>query len=122
MSRNSRLEFAPSPQSVPYLTQCRRILNGNEFKFGLIQPAMSYSFTTRTGCLLHYIIILCPYKTCLRAFERFSGRKTCPMCRRDAYETRVIHEGAKRHKDASATRLVYNPPCRIVVIALTDAP
>ncbi|KAL5256650.1 hypothetical protein ACHWQZ_G011788 [Mnemiopsis leidyi] len=45
------------------------------------------------------------HKACLKAFERYSGRKTCPMCRRDQYETRVIHEGAKRHRDNSATRI-----------------
>ncbi|XP_063695052.1 RING finger protein 32-like [Bolinopsis microptera] len=45
------------------------------------------------------------HKACLKAFERYSGRKTCPMCRRDQYETRVVHEGAKRHKDNSATRI-----------------
>lgn len=43
-------------------------------------------------------------QACLKAFERYSGKKTCPMCRRDQYETRVIHEGAKRHRDNSATR------------------
>ncbi|XP_046861904.1 RING finger protein 32-like [Xenia sp. Carnegie-2017] len=39
---------------------------------------------------------------CLRAFEKFSGGKTCPMCRKEQYETRLIHEGRKlwRHKCA----------------------
>lgn len=42
------------------------------------------------------------HKTCLQAFERFSGGKTCPMCRKEEYETRVIHEGRKlwQHKCA----------------------
>ncbi|XP_074646132.1 RING finger protein 32-like [Tubulanus polymorphus] len=42
---------------------------------------------------------------CLKAFERFSGKKSCPMCRRQQYETRVIHEGAKHHRDSCATRI-----------------
>ena len=41
---------------------------------------------------------------CLKAFERFSGRKNCPMCRRKEYETRVIYEGAKVHRYDAAAR------------------
>jgi len=45
------------------------------------------------------------HKHCLQAFEKYTGRKTCPMCRRDRYETRIIHEGAQRHKETCATRI-----------------
>ncbi|XP_078661910.1 RING finger protein 32-like [Branchiostoma floridae x Branchiostoma belcheri] len=45
------------------------------------------------------------HKACLQAFERFSGKKTCPLCRRDQYQTRVIHEGAKQHRVKCATRI-----------------
>ncbi|KAM4534080.1 RING finger protein 32 [Odontesthes bonariensis] len=42
------------------------------------------------------------HRACLQAFERFSGRKSCPMCRRELYETRVIYDGSRlfRHKCA----------------------
>ncbi|RXM35036.1 RING finger protein 32 [Acipenser ruthenus] len=39
------------------------------------------------------------------AFERFSGKKTCPMCRKELYETRVIHDGARPYKTKCATRI-----------------
>ncbi|CAB1349482.1 unnamed protein product, partial [Coregonus sp. 'balchen'] len=29
------------------------------------------------------------HRACLQAFERFSGRKCCPMCRKEQYETRL---------------------------------
>ncbi|XP_041371978.1 RING finger protein 32-like [Gigantopelta aegis] len=45
------------------------------------------------------------HRACLQAFERFTGRKTCPMCRREQYQTRVIHEGAKAYKQICATRI-----------------
>ncbi|MGH0159206.1 UNVERIFIED_CONTAM: hypothetical protein FKN15_036970, partial [Acipenser sinensis] len=38
-----------------------------------------------------------------QAFERFSGKKTCPMCRKELYETRVIHDGARLYKTKCAT-------------------
>ncbi|XP_066300181.1 RING finger protein 32-like [Branchiostoma lanceolatum] len=45
------------------------------------------------------------HKACLQAFERFSGKKTCPLCRKDQYQTRVIHEGARHHRVKCATRI-----------------
>lgn len=45
------------------------------------------------------------HKACLQAFERFTGKKTCPMCRREQYQTRVIHEGAKQHRNKCATMI-----------------
>ncbi|KAK3087334.1 hypothetical protein FSP39_004798, partial [Pinctada imbricata] len=42
-------------------------------------------------------------QACLQAFERFTGRKTCPMCRREQYQTRVIYEGSKQHRIRCAT-------------------
>ncbi|XP_064644606.1 RING finger protein 32-like [Lineus longissimus] len=45
------------------------------------------------------------HKNCLKAFERFSGKKTCPMCRKEQYQTRVIHEGAKVHRQKCATMI-----------------
>ncbi|KAL5011029.1 hypothetical protein ScPMuIL_013334 [Solemya velum] len=45
------------------------------------------------------------HKTCLQAFERFTGRKSCPMCRKEQYQTRVIHEGSKLHRIKCAVRI-----------------
>ena len=43
-------------------------------------------------------------QACLESFERFTGRKSCPMCRRQKYQARVIHEGAAIHRHESATK------------------
>lgn len=42
-------------------------------------------------------------QACLQSFERFTGRKSCPMCRKEEYQTRLVHEGAThlRHKMAT---------------------
>ncbi|KAJ8322165.1 hypothetical protein KUTeg_000636 [Tegillarca granosa] len=45
------------------------------------------------------------HPACLQAFERFTGKKTCPMCRKEQYQTRVIHEGSKQHRIKCATRI-----------------
>ncbi|XP_072364309.1 RING finger protein 32 isoform X2 [Scyliorhinus torazame] len=45
------------------------------------------------------------HRICMQAFERFSGRKSCPMCRKEQYQTRVIHDGARLHRIKCATRV-----------------
>ncbi|XP_070709447.1 RING finger protein 32 [Pempheris klunzingeri] len=45
------------------------------------------------------------HRACLQAFERFSGRKCCPMCRKEQYETRVIHDAARLFRHQCATRI-----------------
>lgn len=46
------------------------------------------------------------HRTCLQSFERFSsGGKTCPMCRKELYETRVIHEGRKLWQQKCAIKI-----------------
>uniref|UniRef100_A0A8C5PRJ9 Ring finger protein 32 n=1 Tax=Leptobrachium leishanense TaxID=445787 RepID=A0A8C5PRJ9_9ANUR len=45
------------------------------------------------------------HRVCLQAFEKFTGKKTCPMCRKNQYQTRVIHDGARLFKARSATRI-----------------
>ncbi|XP_029979019.1 RING finger protein 32 isoform X2 [Sphaeramia orbicularis] len=45
------------------------------------------------------------HRACLQAFERFSGKKCCPMCRRQRYETRVIHDAARLFRHQCATRI-----------------
>ncbi|XP_060103897.1 RING finger protein 32 isoform X2 [Heteronotia binoei] len=44
-------------------------------------------------------------QACLKAFERFAGKKTCPMCRKIQYQTRVIHDGARLFRIKCATRI-----------------
>ncbi|XP_063730094.1 RING finger protein 32 [Eleginops maclovinus] len=45
------------------------------------------------------------HRACLQAFERFSGRKCCPLCRKQRYETRVIHDAARLCRHQCATRI-----------------
>ncbi|NXU54798.1 RNF32 protein, partial [Turnix velox] len=45
------------------------------------------------------------HKACLKAFEKFMGRKSCPMCRKEQYQTRVIHDGAHFFKIKCAVRI-----------------
>ncbi|XP_033105781.1 RING finger protein 32-like [Anneissia japonica] len=45
------------------------------------------------------------HRACLKAFERFTGKKSCPMCRREQYQTRVIHEGSKLHRIKCVVRI-----------------
>ncbi|XP_027696714.1 RING finger protein 32 [Vombatus ursinus] len=45
------------------------------------------------------------HKACLQAFEKFTGKKTCPLCRKQQYQTRVIHDGAWLFKIKCATRI-----------------
>eukprot|EP00794_Sanderia_malayensis_P003716 gene3716-4236_t len=42
---------------------------------------------------------------CLNSFERFSGKKSCPMCRKEQYQTRLIYEGRNLHLIKSATMI-----------------
>ncbi|CAB1418604.1 unnamed protein product [Pleuronectes platessa] len=59
-------------------------------------------------CLQPQVLLSCSHvfhRACLKAFERFSGMKRCPMCRRRQYETRVIHDAAQLFRHQSATRI-----------------
>ena len=56
---------------------------------------------------LSQVILSCSHvfhKNCLQAFERFSGKKTCPMCRVEQYQTRVIYDGANPYRHKCAAR------------------
>ncbi|XP_076819559.1 RING finger protein 32-like [Clavelina lepadiformis] len=58
--------------------------------------------------LEHQVLLSCSHvfhKVCLQAFERFTGRKSCPMCRHNSYQTRVVHDGTKIYKHKSAARI-----------------
>jgi len=45
------------------------------------------------------------HRKCLEAFEKFSGRKTCPMCRKERYHKRVIFDASKHYKHSCAARI-----------------
>lgn len=45
------------------------------------------------------------HRACLQAFEKFTDKKTCPLCRKYQYQTRVIHDGARLFKMKCATRV-----------------
>ncbi|NXL47494.1 RNF32 protein, partial [Podilymbus podiceps] len=45
------------------------------------------------------------HKACLKAVEKFTGKKSCPMCRKEQYQTRVIHDGARLFKVKCAIRI-----------------
>ncbi|XP_053484475.1 RING finger protein 32 isoform X2 [Ictalurus furcatus] len=44
-------------------------------------------------------------QACLRKFEHFSGRKCCPLCRTEQYETRAIHDGARLYREKCVLRI-----------------
>ena len=43
-------------------------------------------------------------QACLQAFEKFANKKTCPLCRKNQYQTRVIHDGARLFRTKCAAR------------------
>ncbi|XP_065904743.1 RING finger protein 32-like [Dysidea avara] len=45
------------------------------------------------------------HRACIKAFEQFSGKKCCPLCRTEHYQTRVIYTGANLHRIRAATRI-----------------
>ncbi|ESO93624.1 hypothetical protein LOTGIDRAFT_161737 [Lottia gigantea] len=45
------------------------------------------------------------HRACLQAFEKYTGKKTCPMCRHKQYQSRVIHEGSKQYRLTCATKI-----------------
>ncbi|KAB0397635.1 hypothetical protein E2I00_015987, partial [Balaenoptera physalus] len=45
------------------------------------------------------------HRACLQAFEKFANKKTCPLCRKNQYQTRVIHDGARLFRIKCAARI-----------------
>ncbi|KAG7246126.1 hypothetical protein CRUP_011134, partial [Coryphaenoides rupestris] len=43
------------------------------------------------------------HQACLRAYESASGRKCCPLCRKQPYETRAVDHAARLCRRTSAT-------------------
>uniref|UniRef100_A0A8I5TGA4 Ring finger protein 32 n=2 Tax=Hominidae TaxID=9604 RepID=A0A8I5TGA4_PONAB len=57
---------------------------------------------------LRKVLLSCSHvfhKACLQAFEKFTNKKTCPLCRKNQYQTRVIHDGARLFRIKCATRI-----------------
>ena len=48
------------------------------------------------------------HRKCLEAFEKFSGKKSCPMCRKERYQKRVVFDASKHHKNQSAAKFFTN--------------
>ncbi|KAM6338996.1 LOW QUALITY PROTEIN: RING finger protein 32 [Podargus strigoides] len=46
-------------------------------------------------------------QACLKAFEKFTGKKSCPTCRKEQYQTRVIHDRAPLFKIKCAISKPY---------------
>jgi hypothetical protein len=42
---------------------------------------------------------------CIRSFERFAMKKTCPLCRKNDYQMRLFGEGRRAHLSLCATRI-----------------
>ncbi|PNH05629.1 RING finger protein 32 [Tetrabaena socialis] len=45
------------------------------------------------------------HRHCLAAFERYSRCKSCPLCRAEQYQKRVIRDGEQLFRDKCATRI-----------------
>ncbi|XP_053783127.1 RING finger protein 32 isoform X3 [Desmodus rotundus] len=66
-------------------------------------PVCKEEFQLRPQVLLSCSHVF--HRACLQAFEKFTGKKTCPLCRKNQYQTRVIHDGAQLFKRKCATRI-----------------
>ncbi|XP_047550975.1 RING finger protein 32 isoform X2 [Lutra lutra] len=66
-------------------------------------PVCKEEFELRPQVLLSCSHVF--HRACLQAFEKFTNKKTCPLCRKNQYQTRVIHDGARLFKIKCATRI-----------------
>nr|XP_001504742.3 RING finger protein 32 isoform X1 [Equus caballus]XP_008528805.1 PREDICTED: RING finger protein 32 [Equus przewalskii]XP_008528807.1 PREDICTED: RING finger protein 32 [Equus przewalskii]XP_008528808.1 PREDICTED: RING finger protein 32 [Equus przewalskii]XP_008528809.1 PREDICTED: RING finger protein 32 [Equus przewalskii]XP_014594877.1 RING finger protein 32 isoform X1 [Equus caballus]XP_023495868.1 RING finger protein 32 isoform X1 [Equus caballus]XP_023495869.1 RING finger protein 32 iso len=66
-------------------------------------PICKEEFALRPQVLLSCSHVF--HRACLQAFEKFTNKKTCPLCRKNQYQTRVIHDGARLFKIKCATRI-----------------
>ncbi|XP_067933849.1 RING finger protein 32-like [Watersipora subatra] len=112
------LEPQPPPptlaQRLGLVEQPRSLLNETEWAIAKSKAQERHDFSQPCvickediGKLCH-VILSCSHvfhKNCLQAFERFSGKKACPMCRKEQYQTRVVYDGADAYKHKSAMRI-----------------
>ncbi|XP_054430771.1 RING finger protein 32 [Pteronotus mesoamericanus] len=66
-------------------------------------PVCKEEFQLRPQVLLSCSHVF--HKACLQALEKFTGRRTCPLCRKRQYQTRVIRDGARLFRAKCATRI-----------------
>ncbi|XP_048193728.1 RING finger protein 32 [Perognathus longimembris pacificus] len=66
-------------------------------------PVCKEEFELRPQVLLSCSHVF--HKACLQAFEKFTNKKTCPLCRKNQYQTRVIYDGARLFRAKCATRI-----------------
>ncbi|KAH3825734.1 hypothetical protein DPMN_127615 [Dreissena polymorpha] len=57
----------------------------------------------RSRCCYH--VPMSSTEPACKRLKRFTGKKTCPMCRKEQYQTRVIHEGSRHHRHKCATMI-----------------
>lgn len=56
------------------------------------------------------------HKACLQSFERFSGIRSCPLCRASDYQKKVINDGADAYRSRCATRYAVGVIVIFVVV------
>uniref|UniRef100_A0A8C5KYF6 RING finger protein 32 n=1 Tax=Jaculus jaculus TaxID=51337 RepID=A0A8C5KYF6_JACJA len=78
----------------------RSILHGDSLQ---PCPICKEEFELRPQVLLSCSHVF--HRACLQAFEKFTNKKTCPLCRKNQYQTRVIHDGARLFRVKCATRI-----------------
>lgn len=116
-------EYVLGPQVVPKLSLAQKMglvdapeLPLSEQEWRSVKERSNKRDDSKQPCVIckeefgtqEQVLLSCTHvfhKACLQAFERFTGRKTCPMCRKEQYQTRVIHEGAKEYRILCATRI-----------------
>lgn len=45
------------------------------------------------------------HRACLDALERHTGQRSCPLCRNEHYQVKLINDGAKAHMHAAAVTI-----------------
>ncbi|XP_060080407.1 RING finger protein 32-like [Ylistrum balloti] len=116
-------EYVLEPQKIPKLSLAQKMglveapeLPLTEQEWKSVKEKSNKRDDSKQPCVIckedfgtqEQVLLSCTHvfhKACLQAFERFTGRKTCPMCRKAEYQTRVIHEGAKEYRIVCATRI-----------------
>ncbi|NXL01485.1 RNF32 protein, partial [Mesembrinibis cayennensis] len=94
------------PPSFPLTAEeCVKIKQGSIQHGDSIQPC---AICREEFALQPQVLLSCSHifhKACLKAFEKFTGKKFCPTCRKEQYQTRVIHNGACLFKIKCAIRI-----------------
>ncbi|XP_071487840.1 RING finger protein 32-like [Diadema antillarum] len=105
LSLAQKMGLVEAPEQPLSENEWARVKDKSNKRDDSVQPCVicKEDFGTEQQVLLSCSHVF--HRNCLQAFERFTGRKTCPMCRKQEYQTRVIHEGARYHRQKCATRI-----------------